>query len=262
LFYRRDPSTNSPVLLFSRILDFEENQIKEVERRREQRYVPGRPFPLQATIEVDGEPRSARIIDLSPGGAGLQVSGPSYSRGSLAKLHLMLEDSWMEFPCTIAHVRTLTAGCRLGLTAGFTSFADKKAYLQLLQPVAIGSLFRPVPADEVNQLDPGMHKTIFTGRPGTELNVWRKGDASGPLYSFFCEMDDYLVQGANGAAEMQISSKKYMMDPVRSKPGAPSFRKLPSVMKEEIARLFRWTMMNLPKDLPADVRAFMQGFEH
>jgi hypothetical protein len=249
------------VLLFSRILDFEENQIKEVERRREQRYAPGKPFPLQATIEVDGEPRSAKIIDLSPGGAGLQVSGPSYHRGSPAKLHFMLGDAWMEFACTIAHVRTLASGCRLGLTAGFTSFAEKKAYLQLLQPIAIGGLFRIVPADEVNQLDPGMHKTIFTGRPGTELNVWRQGDAGGQLYSFFCEMDDYLVQGARGADEMHITSKKYMIDPGRSKAGAPSFRKLPAAMKDEIRLLFRWTMLNLPRDMPADVRAFMQSFE-
>jgi PilZ domain len=262
LFYPPDPASKAVVLLFSRILDFEEDQIKEVERRREQRYAPGRPFPLQATIEVDGEPRSARIIDLSPGGAGLQVSGPSYARGSLAKLHLMIEESWMEFACTIAHVRTLSSGCRLGLTAEFASFAQKKAYLQLLQPIAIGSLFRPVPADEVSQVDPGMHKMLFTGRPGTELNVWCQSDASGPLYSFFCEMDDYLVQGARGAAEMLISAKKYMVDPARSKTATPAFRKLPAGMRDEIRLLFRWTMMNLPKDLPAEVRSFMQEFEN
>jgi hypothetical protein len=250
------------VLLFSRILDFEDNQIKEVERRREQRYVPGRPFPLQATIDVEGEPRNARIIDLSPGGAGLQVSGPAYTRGTPTKLHLMLEDSWMEFACTIAHVRTLPSGCRLGLTANFASFAEKKAYLQLLQPIAIGSVFRAVPADEVRQVDPSVHKMIFTGRPGTELNVWRKTDSSGPLHSFLCEMDDYLVQGALGTEEMQIFSKKYMVTASRTKPEAPNFRKLPTGMRDEIRLLFRWTMMNLPKDMPADIRTFMQGFEH
>lgn len=250
------------MLLFSRILDFEETQIKEVERRREQRYVPGRTFPLQATIEVDGEPRSARIKDLSPGGAGLQVSGPSYTRGSLARLHLMIEDSWMEFACTIAHVRTLPSGCRLGLTAGFASFAEKKAYLQLLQPVAIGSVFRPVPADEVPQIDPGMHKLMFTGRPGTELNVWRQGDVNGPLHSFLWQMDDYLVQGAVGAEEMQVFSRKYMVAQTRGKPEGPSFRKLPGGVRDEIRLLFRWTMMNLPKDVPADIRTFMQGFQN
>jgi hypothetical protein len=248
--------------LFSRILDFEENQIKEVERRREQRYVPGKPFPLQATIEVDGEPRSARIMDLSPGGAGLQVAGPTYTRGSLAKLHLMIEQHWMEFACTIAHVRTLPSGCRLGLTAGFASFAEKKAYLQLLQPIAVGCMLRLVPNEEVRQVDPGMHKVVYSGRPGTELAVWQRGDANGPLHSFHWQMDDYLVQGAVGTAELQIFSRKYLVAQSGIRTGVPTFRKLPGAMRDEIRQLFRWTMMNLPKEVPAEIRNLMLGFEN
>jgi len=249
------------VLLFSRILDFEENQIKEVERRREQRYVPGRPFPLQATIEVDDEPRNARIMDLSPGGAGLQVSGPTYARGSLAKLHLMIEDYWMEFACTIAHVRTLPSGCRLGLTAGFANFAEKKAYLQLLQPIAVGSMLRLSSPDEVRQVDPGLYKYVYSGRPGTELAVWHQGEAKGPLHSFHWQMDDYLVQGTRPGRELQIYSRKYMIGQSTAKGIPPTYRKLPNGMREEIRLLFRWTMMNLPKDVPAEIRTFLQGFE-
>lgn len=248
------------MLLFSRILDFEETHIKEVELRREQRYVPGRAFPLQATIEVDGEPRIAKIVDLSPGGTGLHVFGPSYTRGAPARLHLMIEESWLEFDCTIAHIRTLSAGCRLGLSTGFTSFEQKKAYLQLLQPVAIGSVFRVVPPDEVRQMDAGLHKTVFTGRPGTELNIWRQGDQEGPFHSFLFQMDDYLVQGSAETGQRQIFSRKYQVARPRGKSGAPSYRKLPSVVQNEIGRLFRWTMMNLPKDMPADIRAFVQGY--
>lgn len=221
--------------------------------------MPGKTFPLQATIDVDGEPRIAKIIDLSPGGAGLRVAGPSYTRGSLAKLHLMIEDSWMEFSCTIAHVRSLPSGCRLGLTAGFASFAEKKAYLQLLQPVAIGSVFRATSPEEVRQMDPGVHKLVFTGRPGTELNVWRQGDADGPFHSLHWQMDDYIVQVAVGS-EPQVYSRKYMIAPTRTKPGGPTYRKLPADVQNEITRLFRWTMLNLPKDIPAEVRTFVQGF--
>ena len=259
MFYEDNRATKSPVLLFSRILDFEENETKETERRLEQRYVPGRPFPLYATIEVDGEPRNARILDLSPGGAGLQVAGPTYSAGSSVKLHLMLEESWMEFPCTIAHIRTLPVGCRLGLAARFENFAAKKAYLQLLQPVAIGSVLRPSPPDEVRQDDPANHRLVFTGRPGTELNVWRQGDSLGELFSFLWQMDDYLVRGDTTVGVVDIVSRKYMMTPSRTKT-APSFRKLPVGVKDEIRRLFRWTMMNLPKEVPGDIRTFLQGF--
>ena len=249
------------MLPFSHILDFDENKLQETERRRAQRYVPGRLFPLQATIDVDGEPRLAKIVDLSPGGAGLQVSGPSYQRDTEVKLHLMIDDIWLEFRCRIAHVRTIAAGCRLGLTAIFDDSAQKKAYLQLLQPVAIGSAFRPVPNEEIRQPEPGLYKLVFSGRPGAELDVWCQRDSSGLPQTFLWQLDDYLVQGTLGGDELQIHSRKYMKVPIRKKPG-PSYRKLPPKIREDICRLFHWSMLNLSKDIPVDIRAFLQEFKH
>ncbi|HWA28965.1 MAG TPA: PilZ domain-containing protein [Lacunisphaera sp.] len=246
--------------LFSHILDLEEGQFQEVERRRAQRYVPGRPFPLQATIEVGGEPRIAKIIDLSPGGAGLKVPGPAYLRGMTAKLHLMIADVWIEFPCRVAHVKAMAGGARVGLTALFDDPAAKKAFLQLLQPVAIGSVFRPVPTEDVRQAEPGLHKLVYYGRPGAELNVWCQDDSSGPPQSFLWQLDDYLVRGAVGVEELQVFSRKYMVVPSRKKPG-PTFRKLPPKIRAEVRRLFHWTMLNLSKEVPADIRVFLQGFK-
>jgi hypothetical protein len=248
------------MLPFSHILDFDESKFQEVERRRAQRYMPGRLFPLQATIDVEGESRLARIIDLSPGGAGLRVSGPTYQRDTEAKLHLMIDEVWLEFRCRIAHVRAMSGGCRIGLMAIFDNFAEKKAYLQLLQPVAIGSVFRPVPNEEIRQPEPGLHKLAFSGRPGAELNVWCQRDSNGPPQSFLWLLDDYLVQGALGGDELQIHSRKYMVVPTKKKPG-PTYRKLPPKVREEIRRLFHWTMLNLSKEIPVDIRAFLQEFK-
>ncbi len=248
-----------PVLLFRRILNFEKAQARQLERRRERRYSPGKPFPLYATIDVDGEPRSAKIIDLSLSGAGLQVSGPSYMAGSDAKLHLMLEDSWMEFPCRIAHVKTLPAGCRLGLEAKFQDFDSQKAYLQLLQPVVIGSAMRPEPSEEVRQEEPDMYKMVFTGTQGAELDVWRQGDMTGELHSFLWLMDDYVVRGDTTTGVMQVTSRKLMERQAGKKVTAAPF-KLRGAADGEIRLLFRWTMMNLPKEVPGDIRTFLQGF--
>lgn len=247
-------------MLFSHILDFKEDQLQEEERRRAQRHIPGRPFPLQATIDVGGEPRIAKIIDLSPGGAGLKVPGPSYPRGTMAKLHLMIAEVWIEFPCRVAHVRTMAAGSRVGLTACFDDLAVKKSYLQLLQPVAIGSAFRPVPTEDVRQPEAGLHKLVYLGRPGAELDVWCQDDSSGPPQSFLWQLDDYLVRGSVGADDLQIFSRKYLMVPTRKNPG-PAYRKLPPRIRAEIRRLFHWTMLNLSKEIPADIRIFLQGFK-
>ena len=40
--------------------------------------------------------------------AGLRVSGPTYQRDTEAKLHVMIDDIWLEFRCRIAHVRAMS----------------------------------------------------------------------------------------------------------------------------------------------------------
>lgn len=248
-----------PVLLFSHILNIKKSQARQMERRLERRYTPGRNFPLFATIEVEDEPRSAKVLDLSSGGAGLQVTGPPYVLGSSAKLYLMLEEMCMDFDCSIAHVKILPSGCRLGLTAKFEDFAARKTYLQLLQPVAIGSAMRMVPPEEIRQNEATMHKLMFTGPSGTELNVWRQGDVTGELHSFLWQMDDFVVRGDTATGVMQISTRKQIARPSKLKAASPP-AKLSGGISDEIRLLFRWTMMNLPKEMPGDIRTYLQGF--
>ena len=237
------------MLLFSRILNIKKSQARQMERRLERRYPPGRLFPLFATIDVAGEPRAAKVLDLSAHGAGLQVSGPAYAAGLAAQLHLQLDETWMEFPCRIAHVKVLPKGCRLGLAAQFKDFATQKAYLQLLQPVALGSSMRPIAPEEIRQDEPEMLKAVFTGLPGSELSVWRQGN----------HLDEYVIRGDSTVGVLQISPRKQMprLSAV-AKSAAP--KKLPTAVHDEVRLLYNWTMFNLPKEVPGDIRSFLQGF--
>jgi len=171
----------------------------------------------------------------------------------------VLDDSWLELSCRIAHVRALPVGSRIGLTAQFADFADRKGYLQLLLPVSIGSAFRAASPEETLQTEPDFHKVIFTGRPGTELNVWYEGTARGPLFSFVCQIDDYVVQGAKGQAELQIFSRQTGLPDASRKRGSGA-GKLPKPVRDEIHRLFRWTVLNLSPEVPPEVRTFLQDF--
>lgn len=245
--------------LFSRILDFKKSQIRQKEQRQERRYPPGRNFPLYATIEVEGEPRSAKVLDISPGGAGLQVAGPSYVVGGEAILYLMLEAVSLKITCSIAHLKTLPVGCRLGLAAKFKDLEEENSFLQLLQPIVLGSAMRPVPPEEVPQDDPTMHKLLFTGMPGTELTVWRQYDAAGDLTSYRWQLDDYVVRGDASVGVMQLFTRQQLERPSRGKRRAPS-GKLPGAADAEIRQLFHWTMLNLPKEVPGDIRTFLQEF--
>ena len=142
---------------------------------------------------------------------------------------------------------------RLCRACGVEAFADLARedfgqHVELLRAVGVS-------LDE-----PGLHKLVYFGRPGAELDVWCQDDSSGPPQSFLWQLDDYLVRGAVGSEELQVHSKKYLMVPSRKKPG-PTYRKLPPKIRAEIRRLFHWTMLNLSKEVPADIRVFLQGFK-
>ncbi|HVT83505.1 MAG TPA: PilZ domain-containing protein, partial [Phycisphaerae bacterium] len=174
--------------LFSKIPGLGKDLVRQKEQRQERRYVPGRSFSLMATIEVKGEPRNARILDMSPGGVGLQVAGPPYSSGDEAKLHLMIEDKWMEFSCRIAHLKKLAVGCRLGLAAHFESPETERNYLQLLHPVMLGSTMRPEPPEEIVQDDPTLYQLAYSGAADTRLSIWRQHDATGEPSHFVWQL--------------------------------------------------------------------------
>jgi hypothetical protein len=104
-----------------------------------------------------------------------------------------------------------------------------------------------------------LHLATFTGLPGTELNVWRVGDPTGEFSSFLWQIDDYIVRGEAAGGVVQISSRNQLPRPSpRVKPVAP--KKLAAGVHDEVRLLFRWTMMNLPKEVPGDIRTFLQGF--
>ena len=129
----------------------------------------------------------------------------------------------------------------------------------LLQPVALGSSMRPIAAEEIRQDEPELLKAVFTGLPGTQLNVWRQGDHMGDLVSFIWEMDEYVIRGDSAVGVLQISSRK---QPPRATPATKTAapKKLPGGVHDEVRLLYRWTMYNLPKDVPGDIRSFLQGF--
>lgn len=244
--------------VFNRILAFKETLSRQREQRGERRYPPGRNFPLIATIEVNEDPRNAKILDLSARGAGLQVAGPPYRVGDAAKLNLLLDTLSMEFPCRIAHLKPLPVGCRLGLEAQFDNPETEAAFIQLLQPVVLGSSLRPVPPEDVQQNDPTMHMQYFTGTTGTDLSVWRQYDVTGDLTSFMWRMDDFIVRGEAAVGVMQLFTRQDMDKPAKGKRKPNG--KLRGPIDGEIRQLFRWTMQNLPKEVPGDIRSFLQGF--
>jgi hypothetical protein len=72
-------------------------------------------------------------------------------------------------------------------------------------------------------------------------------------------MDEYVIHGETAEGVLQISSRK-----PKSRPSLPAKaagpRKLHKPVHDEVKLLFHWTMLNLPKEVPGDIRSYLQAF--
>lgn len=246
--------------LFRRIFKFEPARIAQMEQRLNNRYTPGAAFPLQAWLVTGGRDWPARVRDISGNGLCLLVDAAARPEAGLpVKVRLAVHDHRQELSARIVQVRAESGGrllCGLGLV--FDDFPARQAYLQLLQPVAIGQSLQPVPVERVAQNEPQFIKNVFRGEEGSVLRIWLARTPGTPLHSFEFEMQDYYCRADAASGRLEVytleaddSHKGRFHHPVRDSSGE---------LEAEIRQLFRWILPNLAATVPDDVRAFLQRF--
>lgn len=249
------------MLLFRRIFNFEKAEVVELtDLRLNQRHAPGAAFPLQAWL-IDGAAElPAKVENLSGNGVGLAMASaaPSLRESRTVRVRLSLADFQLTLSARIAQLRPSTRGQYCGLALHFGDFLEQKAYLQLIQPVAIGQSLKAVPPERVPQNEPQFIKQVFRGEENSALTVWLEKSFGTPLHSFEFETHDYFCRADAklGVLEAYVreatdSHKGKLSNPVFDTSGG---------LNDEIRQLFRWILPNLSREVPDDVRAFLQRF--
>lgn len=247
------------MLLFKRIFNFEKAQVEQLEKRLNQRYVPGPGFSLSATLRYGGRDYSARIQNISGTGAGLLVKEkPELPAGHHLRADFTLEGHRLEIDARIAHLRTRKDGYALGLGFVFGEFELQQAYLQLLQPVVIGQTLRPMALDRVVQDDPQFFKRVFVGESDSVLTVRLAHSPVDPFHSFEFRTLDYFCRGG-----MQMGATPDYGLESRDATAAPSGQsdfETSGGTHDEIRQLYRWVLANLSPAVPEDIQAFLQRY--
>jgi len=247
------------VLLFRRLFDFGEEGLKQRELRLNQRYTPGAGFPLRAALSCDGRSCPGLLQNISGSGLGLLVDrAATVTADQAVTVELELDGNRIDLPARLAYVAPQDDGILCGVGFVFDDFQRQKAYVQLMQPIAIGRSLRPVPAERVGQNEPQFVKQVFRGEYATTLTVWLAPTAGTPMHSFEFRMDEYFCRAdlASGrlesyALEAADSHKGKLSNPVFDASGG---------LNDEIRRLFRWLVPNLSPAVPDEVRAALQRF--
>ncbi len=252
------------VLLFRRIFDFQKTEIPHVEQRMNRRYTPGRTFPLRAELRGAQGWQSVEIRNLSATGLALTTGSamapaaelPGRS-GPTADLRLTLGEHVLDLKARTAHAQPGDAETVCGFELLFEDFNQQKTWLQLLQPVALGSTLAPVDPARVQQREPQFIKQVFRGEADAVLSVWLAKTAGTPLHSFEFRTGEFFVQADAQTRRMEVFFREEQEDTHKGKITRPVFD-MSGGANEEVRQLFRWVVPNIPDTIPDDIRTFLR----
>jgi PilZ domain len=261
------------VLFFKRILNFSEEPAKPSDLRQAPRHVVGPTFPFKAVVTLpayDGEGNvivghnsgqdwAGRLTNLSATGGSIQLSTAAAGRSSEPCLFKLSLDTYaLEIPSRVAHFRNYPQYALCGFAFNFPNFEVQKAFLQVLEPVAIGSSLSPVDQKTVLQDLPGLRKEQFSGHAGSVLTIWRQA-ASNEIHGFDLRMSAFGVRWSQGLPALDTYGFTQPPTPPGKKavPPPPEFHKLTEAQQEEVHWLFCLAVPNLAKAVPVDVRKFL-----
>lgn len=260
------------MLLFKKILDFQKTAVGIGDKRGAKRYPVGAKFPLKAKITLvardgEGNPLPAnksapmdwggQIANLSVSGVNIRMHPAAVAgKGEPCALKLELDNKLFELDGVIAYYKIHPQHVACGVTLNFADAYTRKAYLQLMEPVVIGSTLGPV--EKVKQDLPGLIKEQYAGESESELSIWRDSSGKTPkLFEFL--IHDYFVRGNTEIPGLKIGFRDGAK--VGKKVSRPSFPiAMPSGLQDEVRQLFQLIVPNLTKSVPAEVRRFLELF--
>lgn len=262
------------MLLFKKILDFQKTDGGILDKRGAKRYPVGAKFQLKARITLpprDGEGNplppgkgvpmdwGGQLANLSTTGISIRLHPAAVSAaGDATVMKLELDNRLFETDATVAHFRVSPQYVTCGVVLKFPDHYTRKAYLQFMEPVVIGSTLEPVAASKVKQDLPGLVKEQYTGESEAVLSVWRDAPGKNPKL-FELLFHDYCVRGNTEIPGLKIGYRDGAK--VGKKVSRPSFPlSVPPSLKAEVQQLFQLVVPNLTKPVPPEVRKFLELF--
>ncbi len=214
----------------------------------------------------------ATLANLSAKGARIHLNLAAVAfPDDPCRVKLSLGSYQLEISGTVAHFRCYSQYAMCGVLFDFPDVDTEKAYLQMFEPVVIGTSLAPI---ETRPDTSGRHKEQYAGKNSALLTIWRQ-TPGGDVTSFDFRMSRYGVRWGTGSTELST----YGVEGEKAKGSKASFRpalklKLKSAEKhedsvptiplneaqdEEVRWLFCLAVSNLSMSVADDVRRFLQS---
>ncbi len=247
------------MLFFKRILNFNQETAAKSEQRHAQRYPVAPSSPLRAHLLIAGRRYPARLANLSGTGVSIEVPDiESTARGTPAQLEIALEAHTLVIDVQVAHTQPGANCVGFGLELKFADFDTKKSYLQVLEPVAIGSSLKAGDSKLVREKERGMITISYHGSGDTQLMVWRNF-AGQAIEGFEFRMHDYFVRSGPIPPALDIFTCEEPTAEHKLSYRGPTLKRS-GEENAEVRQLFHWVLPHLSEAVPDDVREFLGKF--
>ncbi|HEX2860160.1 MAG TPA: PilZ domain-containing protein, partial [Lacunisphaera sp.] len=213
----RHSSSAENVLLFKRILNFKKAEAENADKRGAKRYPVGVKSTIKAKLTLpprDGEGNrvpgksvpmdwGGQLADLSNSGASIRLHPAALAEsGDATWLKLELDHQLFELEGRIAHFRTAQQHVVCGVILNFPDSHTRKAYLQLMEPVVIGSTLAPGGSEPVRDQS-GLLREQYTGESDVRLSVWREDSGKSPRF-FEMIVHNFQIRGSIEGPSLKI----------------------------------------------------------
>jgi hypothetical protein len=210
------------------------------------------------------------LVDLSTTGANIHVNLAAVAFAEdPCRMKFSLGSYRLEIPGTVAHFVCYAHYAVCGVQFNFPSAVSEKAYLQVLEPVIIGTSLTPVPVEPDSS---GHPMEQYLGKYSSLLTIWRV-QPGGDIFSFDFRLNRYGVRWGAGMTELstyQIEPEGAQAAKAAAKPTLKLKLKttdqpdagrhppgLTEAQDEEVRWLFCLAVYNLSPSVAEDVRKFL-----
>ena len=213
---------------------------------------------------------SGTLVDLSATGANIHVNLAAVAfPDDQCRMKFSLGSYHLEIPATIAHFVCYSHYAVCGVQFNFPGTVSEKAYLQVLEPVIIGTSLAPIASEPDGA---GRPREQYAGKNSSLLTITREEEGGG-IMSFDFRLNRYGVRWTAGMTELRTYSlqegsvapvkpvakptlKLKLKSPEKVEPVPPSGT-LTEAQDEEARWLFCLAVSNLAPAVAEDTRKFL-----
>lgn len=249
--------------LLSKIFQFGQEKIDEIERRMEGRYTLNPNLPIKIKIKDRPSLKQIKIVNISRGGIKLSLIDTQslVNLGDQFDFECSIEDHHFDFTAKIVYIDNkdfeLNKTLYLGMLIIHAHSGNLWPYYQVVYPIILGhslvAIGKPKPCEENKEYE----KIIHMGEFNSCLIFWHpKGQREDvDIIQFELSVDHLLIYGNSKNHHLELAEINPLTRVRKEQIEMPNKNDLKMAFK-----FFKWFLLHLNEQFPESTKNYLKSF--